>query len=231
VIDIVGEGLRAVADRTPVAYPLVFAAGAATSIGPCAAPRYIAVAALVSATRSPAHIVAAFVAGLASAYVLLGTAAGLLGAVWSRSWILYAALACVLGAGGVITLFGGRRPCQPCEGANAANAFEASACASQGRAGLGGAFLLGAGSALVVSPCCTPVVAGIAGLTAASGHTAAGVLLLATFACGHAIPVVAAGALGSRIASALRRIVASHAPAVVSGTLMIALAAFYGLLA
>ena len=46
-----GDGLHAVAMRSPLAYPLVFAAGAVTSIGPCAAPRYVAVAALVSSAR------------------------------------------------------------------------------------------------------------------------------------------------------------------------------------
>jgi cytochrome c biogenesis protein CcdA len=102
---------------------------------------------------------------------------------------------------------------------------------SGGAASFGGVFLLGASSVLVVSPCCTPVVAGIAGLTLATGRTFEGVALLAVFACGHAVPVAFAGLLGDRFASVLRRLAASQAPAIVSGALMIALAAYYGVLA
>ena len=91
--------------------------------------------------------------------------------------------------------------------------------------------MLGASSAFVVSPCCTPIVAGIAGLTTASGHSAAGAMLLAAFACGHALPIVSAGALGTRVTRAVRTLAASQASAVVAGTLMLALAAYYGVLA
>ena len=224
MIDILGEGMRAVAMHSPVAYPLVFGAGVVTSVGPCTAPRYIAVAALVSASRAPVRVVAAFVAGLVGAYVVLGAGVGLLGMLWSASWAVYAALAVVLGAAGLFTLFRGDG--SPHDGSH-------HECrGARPRAGMGGTLLLGASSALVVSPCCTPLVAGIAGFTMRSGgDAAAGAGLLAAFACGHAMPVIAAGALGSRIASAMRRIAASHAPSVVAGTLMLALAAYYGALA
>ena len=223
MIDAVSAGLQAVAMRSPLAYPLVFAAGAVTSIGPCAAPRYVALAALANATRRPARIVTAFVAGIVGAYIVLGVAAGTLGALWSASRLAYAALAVVLAVAGGVTLL---------RAGNASHVHEDDAGHNAGtQASLGGTFLLGASSAFVVSPCCTPIVAGIAGLTTASGHTGEGVALLAAFACGHALPVVSAGALGARIARAMRRVTASHAPAVVAGTLMLALAAYYGVLA
>ena len=222
MIDAVSAGLHAVATRSPLAYPLVFAAGALTSVGPCAAPRYVALAALVNASRRPWRIIVAFAAGLVGAYVLLGAAAGVVGALWSASRIVYAALAVVLAVAGILTLLrGGASPEHECAAGRDAGA----------RASLGGTFLLGASSAFVVSPCCTPVVAGIAGLTTASGRTADGVALLAAFACGHVLPIVVAGALGTRVARSLRSLTASHAPAVVSGTLMLALAAYYGVLA
>jgi len=223
VIDAVSAGLHAVATRSPLAYPLVFAAGAVTSIGPCSAPRYVALAALVNASGRPARVVTAFVAGLIGAYVVLGVAAGALGALWSASRLVYAALAIALAAGGVVTLLRGGH-------ASHAHANRAGGKGSM-QASLGGTFLLGASSAFVVSPCCTPIVAGIAGLTTASGHTGVGVALLATFACGHALPIVSAGALGTRVARGLRHVAASHASAVVAGTLMLALAAYYGVLA
>ncbi len=223
MIDAVSAGLQAVATRSPFAYPLVFAAGAVTSIGPCAAPRYVALAALANASRRPAPIIAAFVAGIAGTYVVLGAAAGALGVLWSASALVYAALAVVLGCAGIATLLRGDR---------APHVHDDDPAPHPGaRAGLGGTFLLGASSALVVSPCCTPIVAGIAGLTTASGHAGTGVALLAAFACGHALPLVSAGALGTRIAGVLRHVAASNAPAVVAGTLMLALAAYYGVLA
>ncbi|MDQ6942757.1 MAG: sulfite exporter TauE/SafE family protein [Candidatus Eremiobacteraeota bacterium] len=222
MIDAVSAGLHAVATRSPLAYPLVFAAGAVTSIGPCAAPRYVALAALVNASRRPARIIAAFVAGLVGAYVVLGVAAGAVGALWSASRLVYAGLAMVLAVAGVVTLLRG----------GTSHVHESTRVHHAGaRASLGGTFLLGASSAFVVSPCCTPVVAGIAGLTTASGHTGEGVALLAAFAFGHALPIVSAGALGTRVARGLRHVAESHAPAVAAGTLMLALAAYYGVLA
>jgi thiol:disulfide interchange protein DsbD len=222
VIDAVSAGLHAVATRSPFAYPLVFAAGTVTSIGPCAAPRYVALAALVSASCRPGRVIAAFVAGIAGAYVVLGIAAGALVALWSASAFVYAALAVVLAGAGIATLV---------RGDAAPHVHDAPVRHPGAGAGLGGTFLLGASSAFVVSPCCTPIVAGIAGLTTASGHTGTGVALLAAFACGHALPLVSAGALGTRVARVLRHAAASHAPAVVAGTLMLALAAYYGVLA
>lgn len=224
--DLLGESLRAVGSRSAVAYPLVFGAGIVTSIGPCAAPRYVAVAALAHAAHAPWTIVLAFAAGLVGAYVALGAAAGVVGALWSASPAIYGALAFALLAGGIATLL------------RAAPADDAHSCerrdvrrGSRGTAGSGGAFLLGASSVLVVSPCCTPIVAGIAGLTIATSRTLDGVTLLAAFACGHVVPVALAGALGARFAASVRRLAASQAPAIVSGSLMLALAAYYGALA
>jgi hypothetical protein len=45
------------------------------------------------------------------------------------------------------------------------------------------------------------------------------------------MPIVGAGALGTRLARAMRHVAASHASAVIAGTLMLALAAYYGVLA
>ncbi len=109
MIDVLGEGLRAAATRSPLAYPLVFAAGVVTSVGPCVAPRYVAVAALANAARRPWRVVAAFVAGLVGAYVALGLAAGALGALWSTSSAVYAVLAVVLAVGGLVTLLRAER--------------------------------------------------------------------------------------------------------------------------
>jgi cytochrome c-type biogenesis protein len=221
VTDVLGEALRAAGTRSALAYPLVFAAGIITSVGPCAAPRYVAVAALANASPRPWAIVAAFAAGLVGAYVALGCVAGALGGLWSASAAVYALLAAVLAIGGVVTLLR----------ADGVEHVHGAARIERNGASAGGTFLLGASSAFVVSPCCTPVAAGIAGLTITSGRAADGVALLAAFACGHAVPVLAAGALGTRLSGALRRFASSQAPPIVAGSSMLALAAYYGTLA
>jgi cytochrome c biogenesis protein CcdA len=218
VIDPLGQVLQAVALRSPLACPLAFAAGLATSVGPCVAPRYVAVAALANAARRPWRVVAGFVAGLVGAYVALGLAAGALGRLWSTSSAIYLGLAAALAAGGLVTLLRDSHAHAPAQ-------------ARRVPVSLGGTLLLGASSALVVSPCCTPALAGIAGLTTLSGRTGEGLALLVAFALGHALPLLGAAALGARAAALLERVSASGAPAVVAASLMLALAAYYGVLA
>jgi cytochrome c biogenesis protein CcdA len=218
VIDVVAAGLQAVAARSPLAYPLVFAAGALTGVGPCAAPRSVALAALADAVARPRFAIAAFVIGLVGANVALGLAGNALGTMLAASGTLYVALALVLAAGGVLALWRG-------------DATSHRHTVQVRGGGLSGAFLLGVSSAFVVAPCCTPILASIAGLTTAGGPTFGAATLLAAFGLGHASPVAAAGALGTRFGGMLRRASASHAPAIVSGGLMLALAGYYGALA
>lgn len=222
MIDPAGAGLRAAAAGSWLAYPLLFAAGVATSIGPCVVPRYLTIAALAHASRRPRERITAYVAGIVAAYVLIGVAAGALGALWQTSGIIYAALAALLAAGGVATLLHERHACGDA-------CCDRTATAPGG--GLGGALLLGAASAFVVSPCCTPLIAGIAGLTVLGGRAAEGAALLGAFALGHVVPLLSAGTVGTRIARAMARATVSEAPAVIAGTLMLALSAYYGLLA
>jgi cytochrome c biogenesis protein CcdA len=189
--------------------------GAATSLGPCVAPRYLALAALIGGRRS-LFPTAAFTAGIVVAYVVLGTAAGLLGAIVARTTAIDLALAATLIAAGIVTIV--REP---------------HACAGEAHAvsPAGGAFALGAGSALVISPCCTPLLAAFAGLGTFQRDPLGASAYLAAFALGHAAPLALAGLLGSAPARSLRGLAASGAPAIVSGTLMIALGGWYGVLA
>ena len=160
MIDAVAEGLRAVAMRSPFAVPLVFAAGVVTSAGPCVAPRYVAVAALANGARRPLLPTALFAGGLVAAYAVLALAAGAIGTLRLQSAWTYGALSAVLVIAGAVTVLRGESAC--------ADARACSHHVERGKpAPLGGAFLLGASSALVVSPCCTPVIAAIAGLTVA----------------------------------------------------------------
>ena len=223
MIDVIGDGLRAVATRSALAYPMIFAAGAVTGIGPCAAPRFVAVAALTAGARRRSLVALAFGAGVACAYVALGLAGGSLGTLWSASRTIYVALAIVLAFSAFATLLRHAHEAHAtCDRVDTANGVPASA---------GGVFLLGASSAFVVAPCCTPVLAALAGITVASGRLAEGSALLAAFGLGHALPVMLTGAIGAKLSVALRPLSASGAPAVVAGGLLLALAAYYGVLA
>ncbi|HEX3548992.1 MAG TPA: cytochrome c biogenesis protein CcdA [Candidatus Elarobacter sp.] len=217
MIDVLAEGLRAAATRSAAAYPLLALAGAASSVGPCVAPRAIAVAALAQRSRRPARVIAAFVTGVLATSLAVAAGAGAVAASLGTSRIAYVLLAATLAVAGVATL------------ASAHGARCTAHAHERATSGLGGVALLGATSALVVSPCCTPALAAIAGLTAARGGE--GIALAGAFACGHAAPLIGAGIAGARVTSAMRRLASAQAPAIVSGTLMLALAAFYGALA
>jgi thiol:disulfide interchange protein DsbD len=217
MIDPIAISVDAVAHGNIARLPLVVLAGAITSVGPCVAPRYIALAGVLSGPRRAATI-GLFVAGMLLSYAALGFGAGVLQLLAGYAAAIYLALAIVLGGAGIATLI--REPrCEHACGEHAGHARRASAV-----------FTLGAASALVVSPCCTPVVAAVIGLSAFDASPLSRALLLGAFALGHAAPLFFLGAGGSLITARLRRWSAGPAPAVISGTLMLALGLYYGLL-
>jgi thioredoxin:protein disulfide reductase len=218
MIDPVALSIDAIGRGDAGRLPLVALAGAVTSLGPCVAPRYVAVAALLGERRR-AFTIAAFIAGMVTAYTVLGFGAGLLADIAGHASALYIALAVALAAGGIITL---------CRGSACDHSHDTIGNGGEPHR-LSGVFCLGAASALVVSPCCTPILAAVAGMSV-DANPATRAELLAAFALGHAAPLFAAGTLGTLCVRMLRAWNASPAPAVVSGALMIALAAYYGLL-
>jgi cytochrome c biogenesis protein CcdA len=229
MIDPLSIALESPASHSASAFGLLFIAGASTSVGPCIAPRYIAVAAIAGTARRPGVAIFTFAAGLIGAYVALGFAAGFLGGLWSWSGPIDLALSAGLIAGGTIALVRAKPH-------DHSDAHGGHACAAPRRAddgaprSLGAIFLLGALSAFVLSPCCTPIVAVIAGASTATGKPLEGALLLAAFACGHALPLAFAGRAGALLARLVPR-AATQAPAIVGAVLMLALGAYYGLLA
>jgi thiol:disulfide interchange protein DsbD len=215
VTDLASEGLRLLSARSPLAIPILFGAGVVTSIGPCVAPRYVALTAIAQRSGRPWQTAAIFAVGVVSAYVALGMATGLLSAVRGWSTAIDAGLACALAGAGCITLLR--------DDAHG-HAHPASRTTTAG-----GTYLVGACSALVASPCCTPLVAGIGMLSALDGRPLETTLLIAAFAGGHALPLAAAVGVGRWPRPA--RIGSASASRAIAGTLMIALGAFYGLLA
>lgn len=219
MIDPIALSVDAISRGDATRLPLVAFAGVATSFGPCVAPRYIAIAALLNDRRRTLTI-AAFVCGMLTAYAALGFGAGLLGQVTGHASALYAVLALALVAGGLVTLL--RSP-------NCGHTHHPAPNAAPHR--LSGVFSLGAASAFVISPCCTPVVAAVIGMTAGDADPQSRALLLGAFALGHAAPLFLVGSLGAICARPLRTWNASPAPAIVSGALMLALGGYYGMLA
>ena len=220
MFDPFSDALRAAATRSEYACPLVFAAGAATSLGPCVAPRLIAVAGIVSrANRHGAMMLtSAFIVGLIATYASFGAVASLLTRATHFSSVIYLLVSAVLGVGGLITLW---RVPSACE-----HAYQPVQLRSAGPV-----FLLGCSFALVVSPCCTPLVVGIIAYSSSSGDPLYASALLSCFALGHALPVLLAGAGANGVVTMLRRFAVQEAAGTISAALMLGLAAYYAVLA
>src|SRR5579885_2045611 len=218
-IDLARDALQAVATRNLWAPALVFASGAVSSVGPCTAPRFIAVAGITAhRSRGPAlGACAAFIGGLVAAYAGFGAAAIVLARVLALSGVVYALLATVLAAAGAAALWRDGR----CTRDHSERTPQS----------LGGVFLLGASFALVVSPCCTSLVAAILASSAPASSPGLGAMLLAAFAAGHTAVLFLAAFGAHGVSRILQRYAIGEAGSVIGGTLMLALAAFYGALA
>lgn len=199
--------------------PLLFIAGLASSAGPCVAPRFIAVAALCAKQGRAAAVLsgAAFIGGLICAFAVFGAAGSFAMSAIKLSTGIYLVLAVALFAGGMATL------CAP------------DACGSlhpcSGRVRWSAPFLLGSSSALIVSPCCTPLLLAIAAYSSAADAPIAGAVLCAVYGAGHALPLMAAALSAGSIGSIFERLLLRRAASAVSGGIMLALAGYYGVLA
>jgi cytochrome c biogenesis protein CcdA len=197
---------------------MAFGAGLAGSIGPCAAPRYLAVAGLAGGADgiARARTLATFIAGVMTGSVAAVFSSGLLARALALESQLYLMLSVVFCGFGAWMLFVSEQ--HRCEKRHTAVTVT------------GGAFAAGAMCALVPSPCCTPVLLGL-GALAASSLSWWSALLAVCFAAGHLLPlgVVALGAepLARTLVSDSTRSAARY----VGAGLALALGAFYGVLA
>ncbi len=222
MIDPVAAAMNAIALRSPAAAGLIFVAGAVTSVGPCVAPRYVTIAVMARGDRRPLVPTVAFLAGLIVAFGLLGYVAGLLGTLWMWSTPMYVVLGAGLFVGGCISLV----RAVPHDAACAATSRPRNESRS-----LGACFLLGVGNACIVSPCCTPIVAAALATSTAIGDPRTGMLLLSSFAAGHALPLLFAGSLAGCAKRQITRRLNAQVPAIVGAVLMLALGLYYGMLA
>lgn len=210
----------AVSTRSAYAPALVFLAGAASSFGPCVASRFVAVTGMAAGRprRATVALVCFFVTGLIGCYAAFGAVGTLLARAVHLSSYSYGVLAVALAVSGAVKLLRGKNVCD----GRHDDAVTGSA---------GGALLLGAWFAFVVSPCCTPLIVGIVGYTSSAGDPLYGSALLACFGLGHALPLFPVAIGASSISRALSGHAVRQAAAVVSATLMIALGAYYAVLA
>jgi cytochrome c-type biogenesis protein len=217
-MDLYRESIAAISGRSVYAPPLVFAVGVASSIGPCVAPRFLALAACVTGSKNPTRTVLSFITGLVLAYILFGLTISLISNLQYLAPSIYGIVAASLLIAGIYTLVHAR-PAEVCEhtdhpvGSNLLTWWRTA--------------LFGASFAFVVSPCCTPIVIAILVWTAHTGSPVYGMSLLAVFALGHSTPLVAYGIAGGRFNALISRFRLDQAAAICSGTLMLALGAYY----
>ncbi len=221
MFDLIGSSFQSMSTGAASASMLVFGVGVLSSAGPCVAPRFIAVTGLVLGESRPAAIqlTAGFLAGLVAVYISFGLLSSLLLRISGFSQQLYLLLAGVMLVGALLALI---RPSeQSCAPMN-----PNLRCPS-----VGGALLLGASSALVVSPCCTPLLLGIVSYTSAVSNPGYGALLLGCFALGHATPVFILSAGANRLAEIVKHRHMNSAASTVACGLMMFLAGYYAVLA
>ena len=215
MFDPVRSTLDATAGHASFAPALALVAGAASSLGPCVAPRYVALAGLLAGRSQQARlrVAAAFVGGVFTAYATFALSAALLAGVARVSHLFYAGVALAFACGGFVTL---RRR---------------AACEQRGRAAqLGSTFVLGASLAVGISPCCAPVIAGVAAYTVSTGNGIYGAAVLGAFALGHSAPLALAVTSGKRLRVPWLDI-SGDVWATIGAALLLALGAFYAVLA
>ncbi len=217
--DVVADFMRALSLRSAAAPGLAFGAGVVSSVGPCLGTRVASLSALIEEQSGMRRclIVAVFVTGLVLSYMLIASCA----ALCVRTAVASRGIYTLLAAG--LVIFALRSLLQ--QGTHACNHEIVGRHAS-----FGWAFFNGASLAFVASPCCTPVVASIAGL-ANSGTMSYTLAVAALFAIGHALPLVAATACAARVSQTLRSEGWGTALRVMNGGVLLALGGYYALLA
>jgi thiol:disulfide interchange protein DsbD len=186
-----------------IAVGAAFAGGILTALSPCVYPMIPIVSAYVGARSAGTKtgvtsffLSLCYVLGMATVYALLGMVAALTGALFGRistsPWaLLTVANVFLLFALNILEVipfpawFSGR-PREPAAG------------------GVIGAFLIGAASGLVASPCTSPVLFGLLTFVATTRSVAYGGALLFAFSLGMGVPLIVVGTF-SGLAAALPR--------------------------
>jgi cytochrome c-type biogenesis protein len=171
-----------------LAVPVVFLGGLVTALNPCvlaSIPLAIGFVGGYAKGRSKGYalLLALFLfLGIAAAFTALGMVASLAGTLFgttSKFWPILIIVVCVV-MGGQILFFPGLEIPMP-------RGFTPRA------GGIVGAFLLGALTGVIATPCAMPVLAVVLTYVASKGNVIYGGLLLFTYALGHSVLVLVAG--------------------------------------
>jgi cytochrome c biogenesis protein CcdA len=198
--------------------PGVFALGALSSIGPCAAPRVLAITGLIAQARWPALVGGVFVSGTLFVYAGFAFVSSYVAQLVTIASYVYAVVA-LLAIGSAVWMLVGAEYCVHRE--------------PKARSGsLGAAFVSGAGFALLVSPCCTPIIGAILAYSGAIGvrFPVTSMALLVAFGLGHAMPVFLVLGLGRRPMAWLTNSHFSQLTSTVMASLMLVVGVSYAAL-
>lgn len=195
----------------------VFGMGVVSSLGPCMTTRLGVLGGLLRGTRGRrrAVISAAFLSGILLASLALTASAAFLRHAVAAATLVYVAIAVLLAYSGVKTIL---------DSSSNRGCGHERICISYGSS-----LLTGLGLGLVISPCCTPVFGALA-LAAATATPWASLGTATAFALGHAMPLL----VGTVPYHALEHAAENRswwAVQTVAGGVMIALGAYYGMLA
>lgn len=161
---------------------LIFAAGVASVLSPCVLP----VVPIVVAGSSNDHRFrpVLIVSGLAVTFILMGVVSSLFGSIIGTKMVFVEKAAGVL-----IMVFGALLILN-------VNLFKhlsfLSGFASKSRGRFGG-FALGATLGVIWIPCVGPMLSGVLAIVATRGEVITGILLLAVYSLGFAVPMLIAG--------------------------------------
>jgi cytochrome c biogenesis protein CcdA len=179
---------KLIATQPLLAVPVVFVGGLLTALNPCvlaSIPLAIGFVGGYATGRSKGYalLLALFLfLGIAAAFTVLGVVASLAGTLFgttSKFWPVLIVIVCLV-MGSQILLFPNFEIPMP-------RGFTPKA------GGILGAFLLGALTGVIATPCAMPVLAVVLTYVASKGNILYGGLLLFTYALGHSVLVLAAG--------------------------------------
>jgi len=179
---------RLITTQPLLAVPVVFLGGLVTAMNPCvlaSIPLAIGFVGGYTSGRSKgyAFLLALFLfLGIAAAFTALGLVAGLAGTLFgttSKFWPILIVIVCLV-MGGQILFFPNFEIPMP-------RGFAPKA------GGVIGAFLLGALTGVIATPCALPLLAVLLSYVASKGNVIYGGLLLFTYALGHSVLVLVAG--------------------------------------
>ena len=185
---ILANAERIINTQPLLAVPVVFLGGLVTALNPCvlaSIPLAIGFVGGYTKDRSKGYalLLALFLfIGIAAAFTVLGLVAGLAGTLFgttSKFWPALIALVCLV-MGGQILLFPNFELPMPRH-------------VTPKTGGIIGAFLLGALTGVIATPCAVPILAVLLSYVASKGNVLYGGLLMFTYALGHSVLVLAAG--------------------------------------